>query len=341
MTYCLGLEGTAHTFGASVVHTDGTILSNCRDIYTPEKGGIHPRDAMFHHTNLAHTIIHQALDEASLSYSDIDIMAFSRGPGLGPCLRTTATAARAIALAQSIPLVGVNHCVAHVEIGKLTTSTKDPLTIYLSGGNSLITAAAGGRYRVFGETLDLAIGNLLDTFGRNAGLQHPGGPKIEKLASESHETFIDLPYTVKGMDLSFSGLLTSATNRLSELGSDALPDLCYSLQEVSFAMISEVAERAIAHTKKKEMLLTGGVAQNKRLQIMLKQVAQDHDVTFYVVPAKYAGDNAAMIAWTGMLLYQESEILPVPDSTVLPKWRIDEAATPWLPQEKQSQSERI
>ena len=143
------------------------------------------------------------------------------------------------------------------------------------------------------------MSSSLDTFGRNAGLQHPGGPKIEKLAAQSQQDFIELPYTVKGMDLSFSGLLTSASNRLTSLGAKALPDICYSLQEVAFAMISEVAERAIAHTKKTEMLLTGGVAQNKRLQDMLEQVSQEHEVSFFVVPAKYAGDNAAMIAVPG------------------------------------------
>ncbi|MHA1713416.1 MAG: bifunctional N(6)-L-threonylcarbamoyladenine synthase/serine/threonine protein kinase [Candidatus Ranarchaeia archaeon] len=328
---CLGLEGTAHTFGASIVDTEGNVLSNVRDIYVPIGGGIHPREAMFHHASVAPSIIKTALDEASCSCDQINVVAFSQGPGLGPCLRTTATAARAISINYSIPLIGVNHCVAHVEIGKLATDAVDPLTVYLSGGNSLVTAATEGRYRVFGETLDIAIGNLLDTFARAVGLPHPGGPKIEVLARNvSSDQFIELPYTVKGMDLSFSGLFTKAVSRYKALGDAAIPALCYSIQEIAFAMVAEVTERALAHTKKRELLLTGGVAQNKRLQSMLHAVAEEHDAVLFIVPSRFAGDNAAMIAWTGILQYRYHDYLSIPDSVVLPRWRIDEAETPWL-----------
>jgi N6-L-threonylcarbamoyladenine synthase/protein kinase Bud32 len=328
---CLGIEGTAHTFGASVVRSDGKILSNVRDMYVPIKGGIHPREAMFHHTSKASIILNEAVSSANSTFDDIHLIAFSRGPGLGPCLRTTATAARALAVYHKRPLVGVNHCVAHVEIGKLSTDAIEPLTVYLSGGNSLITTSSEGRYRVFGETLDIALGNLLDTFGREVGLKHPGGPKIENIArGVSEQDFIDLPYTVKGMDLSFSGLLTKAKKYYTTHGKNVIPALCYSIQEITFAMIAEVTERALAHTQKRELLLTGGVAQNQRLQSMLQTVAKDHEADFYNVPRALAGDNAAMIAWTGILQFNYGDQLDVADSTVLPRWRIDEAETPWL-----------
>ena len=165
--------------------------------------------------------------------------------------------------------MGVNHCVAHVEIGKLVTKTEDPVTLYVSGGNTIVTAFDDGRYRIFGETLDIAIGNMLDVFAREMGLQHPGGAKIERLAKEGKK-FVPLPYTVKGMDLAYSGLLTAALSKRKDC---KIEELCYSLQEVAFSMLAEVTERAVAHTSKKEVLLTGGVARNKRLQEMLQVIS--------------------------------------------------------------------
>jgi N6-L-threonylcarbamoyladenine synthase/protein kinase Bud32 len=225
-----------------------------------------------------------------------------------------------------VPLVGVNHCVAHVEIGKLATNVKDPVTLYVSGGNTMVTAFDEGRYRVFGETLDIAIGNMLDVFARAIGLQHPGGAKIESLSKEG-KNYIPLPYTVKGMDLSFSGLLTAALNKIKEC---RVEDLCYSLQEVAFSMLAEVTERAVAHTGKKEVLLTGGVGRNKRLQEMLRAISSEHEANFYVVPQDLAGDNGAMIAWTGILAYKCGQTITVEESLVRPKWRLDEVDIPWI-----------
>lgn len=243
----------------------------------------------------------------------------------GPCLRTAAVAARALALVTEVPLVGVNHCVAHIEIGRLASNTEDPVTLYVSGGNTIVAAYDGGRYRVFGETLDIPIGNLLDAFARSAGLKHPGGPKIERLAKKG-KRFIDLPYTVKGMDLSYSGLLTAATNKLHE---NRIEDLCFSLQEVAFSMLTEVTERALAHTEKPAVLLTGGVAANKRLQEMLKSIAKEHNAKFRVVSNRFSGDNGAMIAWTGMLQYKHGQVLKLKNSSVKPKWRLDEVDIVW------------
>lgn len=243
----------------------------------------------------------------------------------GPCLRNTAVAARTLALVAEVPLIGVNHCVAHIEIGRLVSNVEDAVTLYVSGGNTIVAAYSEGRYRVFGETLDIPVGNLLDAFARTAGLQHPGGPKIENLARKGRQ-FIELPYTVKGMDLSYSGLLTAVTIKLQE---NRLEDLCFSLQEVAFSMLTEVTERALAHTEKPAVLLTGGVAANKRLQEMLRSIAEEHNATFHVVPHKFSGDNGTMIAWTGMLQYKHGEILEIEDSMVRPKWRLDEVDVVW------------
>jgi N6-L-threonylcarbamoyladenine synthase/protein kinase Bud32 len=246
-------------------------------------------------------------------------------------LRTGATIARALASYLDKPLIGVNHSVAHIEIGKLKTCTVDPVTLYVSGGNTMVTAFEAGRYRVFGETLDIALGNCLDVFAREAGLRQkkglPLGAAIEQLALNGQK-LISLPYVVKGMDLSLSGLLTAVTSQLQR--GHRLEDLCYSLQEHAFSMVTEVTERALAHTEKKEVLLTGGVAANKRLQSMLKIIAEEHDAKFSVVPLQYATDNGAMIAWTGVLAFKYGLILPIDESYVKLRWRVDKVEVPWI-----------
>ncbi|MBN2229879.1 MAG: bifunctional N(6)-L-threonylcarbamoyladenine synthase/serine/threonine protein kinase [Candidatus Thorarchaeota archaeon] len=323
---CLGIEGTAHSFGAGVVTSDGKVLANEWDMLKPAQGGIHPREASRHHSDLGPSIINRALSTAGISFKDIDLVAYSRGPGLGPCLRTTATIARTLALKLAVPLVDVNHCVAHIEIGCLESGFVDPVTVYVSGGNTQVIAFAGGRFRTFGETLDIAIGNMLDVLARTLGMGFPGGPIIETTAKEG-TTFHSLPYSVKGMDLSYSGILTAA-KRLYKEGV-ATQDICFSVQETAFGMLAEIAERALAHTKKEELLLTGGVARNNRLTEILQGVSERHEVRFHKVSPSLAGDQGAMIAWNGLLQFNAGRQIRIQDSHVLPKWRTDEQDIIW------------
>jgi universal protein Kae1 len=331
----LGIESTADDFSAGIATTQGQILANIISAYMPTEGGIHPREAARHHAEVAGQIIHTALKKAKIPPKQIDAVAFSQGPGLGPCLRTGATAARAIASYLRIPLIGINHSIAHIEIGKLITNAKDPVTLYVSGGNTIVSAYEDRYYRVFGETLDIAVGNCLDVFAREAGLRqslgNPFGAMVEQLALKG-KSLIPLPFTIKGMDLSFSGLLTATVEALRSR-KYRLEDVCFSLQEIAFSMLTEVTERALAHTEKPEVLLTGGVAANKRLQAMLKVVADDHDARFNVVPKEYALDNGAMIAWTGALAHEHGIAIPVKKSTVKLKWRLDQVPVPWIEEE--------
>jgi len=330
--YCLGIESTADDFSVGISTFNGEILANIVSAYMPPVGGIHPREAARHHAEKASKVLEEAFKKAGIKPQDLSIIAFSQGPGLGPCLRTGATVARALACYLGIPLVGVNHCVAHIEIGKLKTDAKDPVTLYVSGGNTIVSAFDSGRYRVFGETLDVALGNCLDVFARGAGLRQkagmPFGAVVEKLAAKGKKLIL-LPYTVKGMDVSFSGLLTAATNLLKK-GEYKLEDLCYSLQETVFSMVTEVTERALAHTEKREVLLTGGVAANKRLQSMIKAIAEEHDAEFCVMPSEFAIDNGAMIAWTGVLAYKHGIATPIEKSFVKLRWRLEEVEIPWV-----------
>jgi N6-L-threonylcarbamoyladenine synthase len=249
----------------------------------------------------------------------------SLGPGLGPCLRVGATVARSISAYFDLPFVGVNHAIGHIEIGTLTTGAKDPLVVLVSGGHTAITAFSGGRWRIFGETEDITIGNLYDMFARAIDLPSPAGPQIEKLAAKSSK-FLTLPYVVKGNDVSYSGLLTAS---LAKLRSGAgLEDVCYSMQEVSCSMLAEAVERSLAYTGKKEILLTGGVAANQTLKDKLECVAKIHDAICHVVASAYTGDCGAQIAWTAMLALQVGLATSV-DALVKPKWRLEDVDIPW------------
>jgi N6-L-threonylcarbamoyladenine synthase/protein kinase Bud32 len=323
---CLGIEGTAHTFGIGIVDSRGKIRANTSRVYAPKEGGIHPREAAQFHATNARIVLNEALEKAGVGIESIDLVAFSIGPGLGPCLRTAATAARALAVWLNVPIVGVNHCVAHVEIGRLVERARDPVTLYVSGGNTQVIAFDAGRYRVFGETLDIPVGNCLDVFARKVKLPHPGGPNVERFAREG-KRYIKLPYVVKGMDLSFSGLLTDAVKRHRE-GAD-LRDLCFSLQETAFAALVEVTERAVAHTEKKEVMLTGGVAANKRLRRMLKLMASEHGARFFVPPFELCTDNAAMIAWTGLLMHRHGVSHSLAQTVIKQRYRTDEVDVVW------------
>jgi universal protein Kae1 len=331
-SYCLGIESTADDFSVGILSYEGKVHANIISAFIPEEGGIHPREAARHHAEVAGKVISEALKKARIHPNDVKVVAFSQGPGLGPCLRTGATAARALASFLHVPLVGVNHSIAHIEVGKLITGAKDPVTLYVSGGNTIVSAFDAGRYRVFGETLDIAVGNCLDVFAREAGLRQkvgmPFGAVIEKLASQG-ETFVPLPFSIKGMDMSFSGLLTAAVELLREK-KYSVENVCFSLQEVAFSMLTEVTERALAHTEKTEVVLTGGVGANKRLQSMIKVIADEHDASFSKVPTEFAIDNGAMIAWTGILAYRQGIVTPLEKSMVKLKWRLDEVPVPWV-----------
>ncbi|MBW3018472.1 bifunctional N(6)-L-threonylcarbamoyladenine synthase/serine/threonine protein kinase [Candidatus Woesearchaeota archaeon] len=298
---CLGIESTAHTFGAAVIK-DKKILSNIKKILTTETGGIVPQKAAEHHVEQFDSIIKDALEKAGLKIKDIDLIAFSNAPGLGHTLRIGAHVARSLAIQNDIPIVGVNHCIAHLEIGKLMTKAKDPVLLYASGANTQVIAFEGGKYRVFGETLDIGIGNFIDTFARHIGLGFPGGPKLEKVASLSKK-YVDLPYNVKGMDVSFTGILTKL-KRLFDEDKHKTEDLVSSMQETVFAMLLEVSERAMAHCGKKELLLGGGVACNKRLQEMAQKMCEERGAKCFVLENQYNVDNAAMIAHLGLTMYK-------------------------------------
>ena len=303
----IGIESTAHTFGVGIVDK-GKILANEKDAYTTESGGIIPMDAAAHHKEVSERIWNEALEVAGVDEDKIEAIAISQAPGLPPCLVEGMKFAKKKAKELDISLVPVNHCVAHLEIGKIV-GAKDPVMLYASGANTQIIAYAEGKYRVFGETLDVGIGNFIDNFARYFGLGFPGGPKIEKLAKEGK--YIEVPYTIKGMDVAFSGLLTKL-KQLYEKGENK-EDLAFSLQETAFATLVEAAERALAHTGKKELLLGGGVGCNSRLQEMCRMMCEERGANFFVPERSLLVDNGAMIAYLGEIMFDSGIKIDVKD----------------------------
>ncbi|HZA99573.1 MAG TPA: KEOPS complex N(6)-L-threonylcarbamoyladenine synthase Kae1 [Nitrososphaera sp.] len=326
---CLGIESTAHTFGCSIVDSRGKILSDARDVYkAPEGSGIHPREASRHHMQVSPDTLQNALKSGNVTMKDIDIVGYSAGPGLGPCLRVGAVISRTVAGFYKKPLVPVNHALGHIELGAMLTGASDPLVLLVSGGHTMILAFSHGRWRVFGETLDITVGQLLDQFGRALGFASPCGNRIEQLASQSAGKYLQLPYIIKGNDVSFSGLLTAAV-KLASCNTE-LADTCYSLQETAFAMLAEAVERALSFTSKKEMMIVGGVAANKRLAQMLDSVCNRQNAKLFVCPIKFAGDNGAQIAWTALREYLATKMnVHVEESTVQQSWRLDTVNVSW------------
>ncbi len=325
----LGLEGTAHTISAGIVD-ENSILSNSSSTYVPENGGIHPREAAIHHADNIIPVMKKAFEESGLSPGQINLVAFSMGPGLGPCLRVVATAARAFSIKYGIPLIGVNHPLGHVEIGRKLSGAQDPIMLYISGGNTQVIAHEGNSYRVLGETMDIGLGNLLDKLARDVDIPFPGGPKIEEFALKGNK-LLALPYSVKGMDTSFSGIYTAARNYINR---ESIENICYSVQETTFAMLVEVLERALYYTDKTEILLAGGVARNDRLRSMVSHMARSSGYKAYLTDKKYCMDNGAMIGQAGMLMYLSGQRQNIMDTKVNQSFRIDEVSVPWIDSKK-------
>ncbi len=323
----LGIEGTAWMASAAVHDTERDTISIESEAYEPEQGGIHPREAAEHMSDTIPRVIDTVLGATRDKYGPdaIDAVAFSRGPGLGPCLRIVGTAARTLAGQLEVPLLGVNHMIAHLEIGRHQSGFADPVCLNASGANAHLLAFRSGRYRVLGETMDTGVGNAIDKFARYLGWGHPGGPKVEERARDG--SFHDLPYVVKGMDFSFSGLTTAA----QEAVDDGVPvaDVCFALQEHAFGMLTEVSERALSLVGADELVLGGGVGQNARLREMLEEMCESRDADFYAPEPRFLRDNAGMIAVLGAKMAAADDTLTIPESTVDPGYRPDEVPVTW------------
>jgi len=330
----LGLEGSANKIGVGIVREDGAILANVRHTYiTPPGEGFLPRETAQHHQQHILPLISEALSVANVEPKDITAITYTKGPGMGAPLRSVAVVARTLAQLWGKPIVGVNHCIGHIEMGRLVTGSKDPVVLYVSGGNTQVISYSLNKYRIFGETIDIAVGNCLDRFARILNLSNDPSPgyNIEQMAKKGKK-FVELPYVVKGMDVSFSGILSSIEGiAKTQLAKDECTpeDLCFSLQETVFAMLVETTERAMAHCGQKEVLIVGGVGCNERLQQMMKQTVEERGGTLFATDDRYCIDNGAMIAWAGLLMYKSGTVTPLDDTFCTQRYRTDEVDVNW------------
>jgi len=333
MTIIIGFEGSANKIGIGVIQ-DGEVLSNPRRTYiTPPGEGFLPRDTARHHRAHVLTVLREALQEANIAPHQIDAVAYTKGPGMGAPLASVAVVARTVAQLWDKPIVGVNHCIGHIEMGRLITGAENPTVLYVSGGNTQVIAYSQQRYRIFGETIDIAVGNCLDRFARVIGLSNDPSPgyNIEQCAKEG-STFLPLPYTVKGMDVSFSGILSSIEDRADTLlksGQYTKADLCFSLQETIFAMLVETTERAMAHCGSSEVLIVGGVGCNLRLQEMMGVMCQERGATLFATDMRFCIDNGAMIAQAGWEMFRAGLVTPWEETAITQRYRTDDVLVKW------------
>ncbi|XP_069113978.1 tRNA N6-adenosine threonylcarbamoyltransferase-like [Argopecten irradians] len=333
MVIAIGFEGSANKIGIGIIK-DGEVLSNPRHTYiTPPGQGFLPKDTAIHHRKHILDVLRQALTEANLEPKDLDVVCYTKGPGMAAPLVSVAVVARTVAQLWRKPIIGVNHCIGHIEMGRLITGANNPAVLYVSGGNTQVIAYSQQCYRIFGETIDIAVGNCLDRFARVLKLSNDPSPgyNIEQLAKGGRK-FLELPYTVKGMDVSFSGLLSYIEERavgLVESGQYTPEDLCFSLQETVFAMLIEITERAMAHCGSQEVLIVGGVGCNLRLQEMMGKMAEERGATLFATDMRFCIDNGAMIAQAGWEMFRAGMITPLEDTFCTQRFRTDEVKVKW------------
>lgn len=324
----LGIEGSANKISVGIVNAQGQILANPRKTHiTPPGTGFLPKETAVHHRIHVLDLVKEALRLAGVRMKDIGLICYTKGPGMAQPLQVGALVARTLAQLYGLPIVGVNHCVGHIEMGRLVTGAQNPAILYVSGGNSQVIAYSEQRYRIFGETIDIAVGNCIDRFARLVNISNDPAPgyNVEQLAKQG-QTYVELPYVVKGMDVSFSGLLSFLEGVVKKYSKE---DLCFSLQETVFAMLVETTERAMAHCNASEVLIVGGVGCNERLQAMMRTMLEERGGRLCATDDRYCIDNGAMIAYTGLLEYQHNGPTPLADCFVTQRFRTDEVFVTW------------
>jgi glycoprotease/Kae1 family metallohydrolase len=322
----LGIESSAHTFGIGIADA-GEILSNEKEMFRIGAGGMIPSRVSEFHIRSFGKVLARALKKAGLRLGDIEGVSYTAGPGLGPCLQIGALVAKSVACKLHVKITPVNHSVAHIEIAKKRAGLTDPIVLYVSGGNSQVlkkTKEPFPHYAVLGETLDIGVGNMLDALARGIGLNPAWGSEVARTASTG--SYIPMPYTVKGMDFAFSGLLTNA---IDAARSGSKPDVCFSIQETAFSMLCEATERAMLLTGSREMVVCGGVAQSKRLKEMLAEIAKEHGARFGFAEDEFNADNGAMVAFVGEQKLLRGEATLIGKCFIRQRFRPDSVQISW------------
>jgi N6-L-threonylcarbamoyladenine synthase len=313
MTLILGVETSCDETAAAVVEDGRRILSNVVasqiDIHR-RYGGVFPEVASRQHVLSITPVIEETMDEAGVSWDDLEAVAVTYGPGLVGSLLVGVNAAKGIALGCGLPLLGINHIEAHIYANWLERKDEDRvvfpvLCLVVSGGHTeLILMSSHGQYQRLGSTLDDAAGEAFDKVGRLLGLEYPGGPAIEQAAQYGDPTAFDLPRAWLGdsYNFSFSGLKT-AVLRIVKAHERQLPvvDLAASFQVAVVDVLVEKTKRAAEEYHAEQILLAGGVAANKLLR---QEMAERSTLPVLCPPISLCTDNAAMVAGAAYFRYQ-------------------------------------
>ncbi|MCM2983626.1 MULTISPECIES: tRNA (adenosine(37)-N6)-threonylcarbamoyltransferase complex transferase subunit TsaD [Niallia] len=315
----MGMETSCDETAVSIVKNGTEILSNIvsSQIESHKRfGGVVPEIASRHHVEQITLVIEEALSKAQISYEDIDAIAVTEGPGLVGALLIGVNAAKAISFAHDIPLVGVHHIAGHIYANRLVDNLEFPLlALVVSGGHTeLVLMKEHGHFEVIGETRDDAAGEAYDKVARTLQLPYPGGPHIDRLASEGDPKAVKLPRAwIEGTyDFSFSGLKSAVINTVhnaEQRGEVIRPeDLAASFQEsVVDVLVSKTVEAAKEY-KVKQVVLAGGVAANKGLRTVLaEKFEQLESVKLTIPPLSLCTDNAAMIAAAGTIFFEKGQ----------------------------------
>ncbi|WP_394011017.1 tRNA (adenosine(37)-N6)-threonylcarbamoyltransferase complex transferase subunit TsaD [Anaerococcus cruorum] len=319
--YTMGIETSCDDSCVAILKNDRELLVNLIssqiDIHTLF-GGVVPEIASRKHLEAINPLIEKALDDANLSYDDIDLISVTKGPGLMGSLLVGISAAKALSLATNTPMIGANHMQGHICANYIAHKDLEPpfITLVVSGGHTyLVKVNSYTDYEVVGKTRDDAAGESFDKVARKMGLGYPGGPKIDKLAKEGNKDAIDFPRVrlkKDSYDFSFSGLKTAVLNYMNQeeqKGNEInKADLAASFQEAEVDVLVEKSMRLLKETGFNKFALSGGVAANSRLQERMREACEKENIKFYYPPIKLCTDNAAMIAMAGYLNYKAGEV---------------------------------
>ena len=332
MAKILAIESSCDETAVAIIE-DGKLLSSvvATQISVHEKyGGVMPEIASRLHCENICFCLQQAIDEAHLSFKDIDAFAVTRGPGLIGCLHVGLQAAKTLAMLYDKPLIPVHHLAGHIYANEYVGEFKFPLLcVVVSGGNTeLVYMDKPMSFKIIGETKDDAVGECYDKVARVLGLPYPGGLPIDKAAKEGKRAYhLPTPASPEGpYDFSYSGLKTSVINLVNSMKMKgetiSVPDMAKSLQDVAIGMIVERATKAAFDFKVKQVVLAGGVSANSYLRFEMKRVLENTGIELIIPPLWCTTDNAAMIAKVAEHLYQKKVFAPL-ILGVDPNWKID------------------
>ncbi|GAB3799327.1 tRNA (adenosine(37)-N6)-threonylcarbamoyltransferase complex transferase subunit TsaD [Virgibacillus kimchii] len=317
-TIILGIETSCDETAAAVVKNGTVILSNvvASQIESHKRfGGVVPEIASRHHVEQMTIVLEEAMNKAKVTWDDIDAITVTEGPGLVGALLVGVNAAKALAFANQKPLIGVHHIAGHIYANRLENEFSFPLlALIVSGGHTeLILMKEHGQYELIGQTRDDAAGEAYDKVARMLKLPYPGGPQIDRLASEG-DANIDFPraWLEEGsFDFSFSGLKSAVINKLhnaEQRGERLEPaDIAASFQESVIEVLTAKTFKAAQMYNVKQVIVAGGVAANKGLREALKQQFLNNEIPLHFPALNLCTDNAAMIAAAGKVLYEQGK----------------------------------